>query len=141
MSSTDVFSGVKQNQHSVKLWLEAARLETDKDRKSRVLRKALDMIPNSQKLWREAIALEDKENAKILLTRAVQCVPSSQEMWLALAKLCTVCITVRVFEWRLQWSDSTVPFFASCDLPTPRESINTIAERLKSELWPLRIHR
>lgn len=79
---------MKQNQHSVRLWLEAANLEQERERKSKVLRKALEFIPNSEKLWKEAIALEDTENAKILLLRAVQCVPNSVDMWLALAKLC-----------------------------------------------------
>ena len=49
-----------------------------------MLRKALDFIPNSVKLWKECVALEDPENAKILLTKAVQCVPNSESIWLAL---------------------------------------------------------
>ena len=79
---------MKQNQHSVRLWREAANLETDRVIKSKVLRKALDFIPNSNDLWKEAVALEDEANAKVLLLRAVQCVPNSEDMWLALAKLC-----------------------------------------------------
>lgn len=79
---------MKKNQYSVELWLEASNLETDKAVKSKVLRKALDFVPNSAKLWEEAVALEDKENAKVLLLRAVQCCPGEEKMWLALAKLC-----------------------------------------------------
>lgn len=73
---------------NVQIWLAAARLETeDKNRKRRVLRKALDQIPNSAALWKEAIDLEEPDAAKILLARAVECVPQSASMWLALARL------------------------------------------------------
>jgi len=53
-----------------------------------VLRRALETIPNSVKLWEAAISLEDEEeDARIMLSRAVECVPTSVNMWLALAKL------------------------------------------------------
>eukprot|EP01122_Echinamoeba_exundans_P012326 TRINITY_DN5114_c0_g1_i1.p1 TRINITY_DN5114_c0_g1~~TRINITY_DN5114_c0_g1_i1.p1 ORF type:complete len:916 (+),score=220.62 TRINITY_DN5114_c0_g1_i1:318-2750(+) len=73
---------------NVQIWLAAARLETeDKNRKRRVLRKALEQIPNSAALWKEAIDLEEPDAARILLSRAVECVPQSSQMWLALARL------------------------------------------------------
>jgi pre-mRNA-processing factor 6 len=52
-----------------------------------VLRRALDLIPTSIKLWKAAVEQETPEDARIMLARAVECVPSSVEMWLALAKL------------------------------------------------------
>lgn len=52
------------------------------------MRKALEFIPNSIRLWKEAISLENETNAYILLKRAVECVPESLDMWLALARLC-----------------------------------------------------
>ena len=48
---------------------------------------ALENIPTSVRLWKEAVELEDVEDAKILLSRAVECCPLSVELWLALAKL------------------------------------------------------
>ena len=51
-----------------------------------VLRKALEIIPNSVRLWKELIELENEEDAKILLSRAVECV-NNVDLWLALAKL------------------------------------------------------
>ena len=52
-----------------------------------VLRRALEFVPNSVKLWRVAIDLESVEDARIMLGRAVECVPRSVDMWLALARL------------------------------------------------------
>lgn len=53
----------------------------------RVLRKALEVIPNSVKLWQAAIDLESPEDARLMLGRAVECVPHAVDMWLALARL------------------------------------------------------
>ena len=52
-----------------------------------ILRRALEFVPNSVKLWRTAIELETAEDARIMLGRAVECVPHSVDMWLALARL------------------------------------------------------
>lgn len=52
-----------------------------------VLRRALEFVPNSVKLWKTAIELEGVEDALIMLGRAVECVPHSVDMWLALARL------------------------------------------------------
>ena len=52
-----------------------------------VLRRSLEFVPNSVKLWKTAIELEDVSDARIMLARAVECVPHSVDMWLALAKL------------------------------------------------------
>ena len=49
--------------------------------------RALEFIPNSVVLWKEAVGLESEENAALLLRRAVEQVPESVELWLALAKL------------------------------------------------------
>ena len=41
---------------------------------------ALENIPNSVRLWKAAVELEDPEDARILLTRAVECCPQSVEV-------------------------------------------------------------
>ena len=69
------------------MWIKAADLETESKAKKRVFRKALEQIPNSVRLWKLAVELEDPEDARIMLARAVECCPTSTELWLALAKL------------------------------------------------------
>lgn len=79
---------IKANNMSVRLWIEAMKLETDPRAKKRVLRKALDHIPQSVMLWKEAVNLEeDPEDAKIMLAKATDIIPLSVELWLALARL------------------------------------------------------
>ena len=41
---------------------------------------ALENIPNSVRLWKAAVELEDPEDARILLSRAVECCPQSVEV-------------------------------------------------------------
>lgn len=72
---------------SVKVWVQAANLESDLQAKKLVLRKALEYIPQSVKLWKSVIEMEDQNGAKVMLQRAVECVPHSVDMWLALARL------------------------------------------------------
>ena len=97
---------------SVKIWMTAADLENDQKAKKRVLRKgplisltisclissshlfssprspALEHIPNSVRLWKETVNLEESAaDARILLARAVEVIPMSVELWLALARL------------------------------------------------------
>lgn len=53
-----------------------------------MLRKALEHIPNSVRLWKETVNLESSaSDARILLARAVEVIPLSVELWLALARL------------------------------------------------------
>jgi pre-mRNA-processing factor 6 len=47
----------------------------------------LEQIPNSVRLWKLSVELEDPDDACILLSRAVECCPQSVELWLALARL------------------------------------------------------
>jgi len=48
----------------------------------------LEHIPNSVRLWKETVNLEDSPaDARVLLGRAVEVIPSSVELWLALARL------------------------------------------------------
>ncbi|XP_019193980.1 PREDICTED: protein STABILIZED1 [Ipomoea nil] len=82
-----IASGVKVNPTSVKLWLQAAKLEEDDVNKSRVLRKGLEHIPDSVRLWKAVVELANEEDARLLLQRAVECCPLHVELWLALAKL------------------------------------------------------
>eukprot|EP00803_Ostreobium_quekettii_P004876 evm.model.scf_1630.6 EVM.evm.TU.scf_1630.6 scf_1630:19839-27733(+) len=79
--------GVALNPLSVKLWMQAARLETNEAAKSRVLRRALEQIPNSVRLWKAAVELANEDDARFLLSRAVECCPQHVELWLALARL------------------------------------------------------
>lgn len=55
--------------------------------KKKVFRKALENVPNSVRLWKAAIELEEEDDARIMLSRAVECCNQSVELWLALARL------------------------------------------------------
>lgn len=79
---------IKANNKSVRLWVEAMKLETDQRSKKKVIRQALLHIPKSEMLWKEAVNLEeDPEDARLLLAKAVEEIPNSVELWLALAHL------------------------------------------------------
>lgn len=73
--------------YSSKLSLCYLSIFCDIQAKRRVYRKALEHIPNSVRLWKAAVELENPEDARILLSRAVECCPTSVELWLALARL------------------------------------------------------
>ncbi|VVB09607.1 unnamed protein product [Arabis nemorensis] len=85
--SDSISRGIKQIPCSVKLWLEAAKLEHDEEKKSRVLRKGLEHVPDSVRLWKTLVDLANEEDAIVLLHRAVECCPLSPELWIALAML------------------------------------------------------
>ncbi len=81
-------NAIKNNDRSVRLWLEAMRLEQDVRAKKRVIRHALDHIPQSVVLWKEAVNLEQSpDDARLLLAKATEIIPLSVELWLALARL------------------------------------------------------
>ncbi|KAI9848408.1 MAG: hypothetical protein M1837_000203 [Sclerophora amabilis] len=81
-------NAIKNNDHSVRLWIEAMKLEFDQRAKKRVLRHALDHIPQSVVLWKEAVNLEENpDDARLLLAKATELIPLSVELWLALARL------------------------------------------------------
>ncbi|KAI9826197.1 MAG: hypothetical protein M1826_006712 [Phylliscum demangeonii] len=81
-------NAIKNNDHSVRLWIEAMGLETDVRAKKRVIRHALDHLPQSVVLWKEAVNLEaNPEDARLLLAKATEMIPLSVELWLALAHL------------------------------------------------------
>ena len=71
----------------MRIWIKAADLETEVKAKRRVFRKSLEHIPNSVRLWKAAVEIENPNDARILLSRAVECCNSSVELWLALARL------------------------------------------------------
>ena len=77
----------RQIPQSVRLWVKASELEAEVLNKKRVLRKALEHVPTSVALWKEAVKLEEPDDARILLSRAVECCPTSVDLWVALAKL------------------------------------------------------
>lgn len=81
-------NAIKNNDRSVRLWIEAMNLEHDTRSKKRILRQALDHIPQSVAIWKEAVNLEpDPADARLLLHKATEMVPLSVELWLALARL------------------------------------------------------
>ncbi|KAK7609633.1 pre-mRNA splicing factor [Phyllosticta paracitricarpa] len=81
-------NAIKNNITSARLWQAAADLETDLRAKKRVLRQALDAVPQSVDLWKSAIALEeDPADARLMLAKATEIIPLSTELWLALARL------------------------------------------------------
>ncbi|KAK3077919.1 hypothetical protein LTS18_008911, partial [Coniosporium uncinatum] len=81
-------NAIKNNDKSVRLWVAAMQLETDSRAKKRVLRLALDAIPQSVALWKEAVNLEeDPADARLMLAKATEIIPLSVELWLALARL------------------------------------------------------
>ncbi|KAH8586672.1 putative Pre-mRNA-splicing factor prp1 [Bisporella sp. PMI_857] len=81
-------NGIKVNDRSVNLWIEAMKLESEPSAKKRVLRKALDFVPQSVTLWKEAVNLEEEvDDAKLLLAKATEIIPLAVELWLALARL------------------------------------------------------
>lgn len=41
---------------------------------------ALEHVPNSVRLWKAAVELEEPEDARIMLSRAVECCPTSVEV-------------------------------------------------------------
>ncbi|KAJ4784238.1 Pre-mRNA-processing factor 6 [Rhynchospora pubera] len=70
-----------------KLWMQASELETNNLNKSRVLRKGLEHIPDSVRLWKAVVGLANEDDARVLLHRAVECCPLHVELWIALARL------------------------------------------------------
>ncbi|KAI1381046.1 pre-mRNA splicing factor [Hypoxylon crocopeplum] len=79
---------IQKNNRSVRLWVEAMKLEDDTRSKKRVIRHALDHIPESEALWKEAVNLEeDPDDARLLLAKATELIPLSVDLWLALARL------------------------------------------------------
>lgn len=81
-------NAIKQNGRSVRIWVEAMKLEHLPSARKKVLRQALDHVPQSVALWKEAVNLEeDPEDAKLLLSKATELIPLSVELWLALARL------------------------------------------------------
>jgi len=81
-------NAIQKNDRSVKLWVEAMKLESESRAKKTVIRKALDHIPQSVMLWKEAVNLEeDPADARLLLAKATEIIPLSVELWLALARL------------------------------------------------------
>jgi len=65
----------------------AAQKEEDSKVRSKVLRRALEHISADEDIWKELVALEEQDEAKLLLRKAVTCVPTSIALWLGLAKL------------------------------------------------------
>ena len=57
--------------------VQAARLEHDDAAKARVLRRALERIPNSVKLWKAAVELANERDARILLVRLLNAGPKA----------------------------------------------------------------
>jgi pre-mRNA-processing factor 6 len=57
--------------------MQAANLEQESSAKSRVLRRGLERIPQSVRLWKAAVELANEDDARVLLSRAVECCPQA----------------------------------------------------------------
>ena len=55
--------------------MRTAELEKDSENQSRVLEQALERLPTSVELWKAAVELATKDDARVLLGQAVQCCP------------------------------------------------------------------
>ncbi|KAK6142593.1 hypothetical protein DH2020_022941 [Rehmannia glutinosa] len=86
-SHVDAKAVIARGVKAIPLWMQAAKLEQDDVNKSRVLRKGLEHIPDSVRLWKAVVELANEEDARLLLQRAVECCPLHVELWLALARL------------------------------------------------------
>ena len=60
--------------------MRAAELERDVQSQSRVLRRALERLPTSVRLWKAAVELASEEDARVLLGRAVACCPQVRHL-------------------------------------------------------------
>ena len=81
-------NAIRNNDRSVRLWIEAMKTETDLLSKKRVMRRALDAVPQSVVMWKEAVNLEENPaDARLLLAKATDLIPLSVDLWLALARL------------------------------------------------------
>lgn len=81
-------NGIQANPTSTALYLGAADLETIPANRKRVLMRATDALPKSEKIWRELInGVEDPFDAKLLTARATDEIPLSVDLWLGLARL------------------------------------------------------
>lgn len=80
--------GIQANPQSTALFIGAADLETIPANRQRVLRRAIDALPKSEKIWRELInGVADASEAKLLTAKAVEEIPLSVDLWLGLARL------------------------------------------------------
>ena len=77
-------------------WLQAARLEKDPAAQARVLRRALEQIPTSVRLWKAAVELASQDDARILLSRAVECCPQVRLMSSPEALDCSVTADIHL---------------------------------------------
>lgn len=96
--------GIQANPQSTALFIGAADLEKIPANRQRVLRRAIDALPKSEKIWRELInGVDDASEAKLLTAKAVEEIPLSGkypvlriydevntppvDLWLGLARL------------------------------------------------------
>ncbi|KAL6714718.1 U4/U6 x U5 tri-snRNP complex subunit Prp1 [Lecanora helva] len=80
--------GIQANPQSTALFIGAADLESVPGNRQRVLRRAIDALPKSEKIWRELInGVDDPSEAKLLTAKAVEEIPLSVDLWLGLARL------------------------------------------------------
>lgn len=83
-----VADAIKFNYKSISLWIKAVELEKDNLSKIRILRKALELLPDEPKFWLEIIKYEEDKNISIkMLQKAVQIIPKTLDLWIALADL------------------------------------------------------
>ena len=74
--------GIQANPQSTALFIGAADLETISANRQRVLRRAIDALPKSEKIWRELInGVDDPSEAKLLTAKAVEEIPLSGKLF------------------------------------------------------------
>jgi pre-mRNA-processing factor 6 len=83
-----VADAIKYNFKSLKLWLKAVDFEVDNLSKTRILRKALEWLPNTADLWLAIVQFEDDKDISIkMLEKATTIIPDSFDLWVKLADM------------------------------------------------------
>ena len=87
--------GIQANPQSTALFIGAADLESVSANRQRVLRRAIDALPKSEKIWRELInGVDDPSEAKLLTAKAVEEIPLSGKPAIHENMNCTDLLTV-----------------------------------------------
>lgn len=58
------------------------------------------MIPNSVRLWKQAVELENEEDARIMLSRSVECCPTSVEVGIQCRSTISRMLSYQYGGWR-----------------------------------------
>ncbi|KAJ5214815.1 hypothetical protein N7468_010494 [Penicillium chermesinum] len=79
---------IENNRTSIRIWKEAVSLEEHAEQASKLLTKAVQLIPLAVELWLALARMQKTaESAQQILNQARQAVPTSREIWIAAARL------------------------------------------------------